>query len=335
MARRTNLGLLLVLSSALLSGAVAQALGTPSLGRWMTISHGVAGISVLLLSPWKSAVVRRGLSQKNRRRTLSVLLAVQAVVVIATGVLHSSGWIESIGPFTVLWVHVAVALSMIPVAVWHVVARKTLPRSIDLTRRNFLRTAGLASTAAAVWWVADRSIAWSGLPGSNRRFTGSHERSSFDPDGLPVTSWIDDRVPSLQIDSWRLSVVDGDGRRSLSLAEIEALPADEVVAELDCTSGWYSRQTWTGVPLDHLVAPGETRSVVATSTTGYARRYPVDDLPNLWLVTRVGGQPLRPGHGFPARLMAPARRGFWWVKWVERLETSHLPWWIQSPYPLT
>jgi DMSO/TMAO reductase YedYZ molybdopterin-dependent catalytic subunit len=32
----------------------------------------------------------------------------------------------------------------------------------------------------------------------------------------------------------------------------------------------------------------------------------------LLLATRVGGAPLEPRHGFPARLVAPGRRGFWW-----------------------
>jgi hypothetical protein len=31
----------------------------------------------------------------------------------------------------------------------------------------------------------------------------------------------------------------------------------------------------------------------------------------------------------------PGRRGFWWVKWVERIEVSSTPWWWQSPFPLT
>ncbi|MGH2675460.1 MAG: molybdopterin-dependent oxidoreductase, partial [Actinomycetota bacterium] len=45
--------------------------------------------------------------------------------------------------------------------------------------------------------------------------------------------------------------------------------------------------------------------------------------------------PLDPGHGYPARIVAPGRRGFWWVKWVERVELSPVPWWWQWPFPLT
>jgi DMSO/TMAO reductase YedYZ molybdopterin-dependent catalytic subunit len=38
------------------------------------------------------------------------------------------------------------------------------------------------------------------------------------------------------------------------------------------------------------------------------------------LATHVGGERLSHGHGFPLRLVAPGRRGFQWVKWVERVE---------------
>ena len=32
----------------------------------------------------------------------------------------------------------------------------------------------------------------------------------------------------------------------------------------------------------------------------------MSDLGSMWLVTEVGGKPLSPGHGFPARIVAPA-----------------------------
>ena len=37
------------------------------------------------------------------------------------------------------------------------------------------------------------------------------------------------------------------------------------------------------------------------------------------LATHVGGEPISPGHGAPVRLVAPNRRGFQWVKWVDRI----------------
>jgi len=78
-----------------------------------------------------------------------------------------------------------------------------------------------------------------------------------------------------------------------------------------------------------------SRSVLVVSSTGYARRFPLGDAPHLWLATHAGGLPLSAGHGAPLRLVAPGRRGFWWVKWVARVEVSETPWWWQPPFPLT
>jgi DMSO/TMAO reductase YedYZ molybdopterin-dependent catalytic subunit len=53
------------------------------------------------------------------------------------------------------------------------------------------------------------------------------------------------------------------------------------------------------------------------------------------LATRVAGEQLSAGHGFPLRLVAPGRRGFWWVKWVERVQVDETPWWWQPPFPIS
>ena len=43
------------------------------------------------------------------------------------------------------------------------------------------------------------------------------------------------------------------------------------------------------------------------------------------LATHAGGDPLSHGHGRPLRLVAPDRRGFQWVKWVESVEVRTAP----------
>ena len=170
---------------------------------------------------------------------------------------------------------------------------------------------------------------------AGRRFTGSYETGSFDPDAMPVTSWLVDPVPSVDPDRWRLTVVDGVGRYRLGLDELAAFGV-RMRATLDCTSGWYARQDWSGVPVSALLrGTGQARSLRVHSVTGYWIRLPVSDAGRLLLATHVGGAPLSAGHGYPLRLIAPGRRGYWWVKWVDRIELQATPWWWQPPFPVT
>jgi DMSO/TMAO reductase YedYZ molybdopterin-dependent catalytic subunit len=70
------------------------------------------------------------------------------------------------------------------------------------------------------------------------------------------------------------------------------------------------------------------------SMTGYRRRFPAEEAGSLWLATGYQGEPLQPAHGAPVRLVAPHRRGFWWVKWVASVRLSDIPALAQSPFPL-
>ena len=62
--RRTNLALLIVLVVALATGGLAFSAGT-GWGRPVVVAHGLAGLAVLVLAPWKSVVVRRGLARRS------------------------------------------------------------------------------------------------------------------------------------------------------------------------------------------------------------------------------------------------------------------------------
>jgi DMSO/TMAO reductase YedYZ molybdopterin-dependent catalytic subunit len=105
--------------------------------------------------------------------------------------------------------------------------------------------------------------------------------------------------------------------------------------------GPYSTAPTAGTPSRHGRERGWTGccrpargSVLVTSVTGYRRRLPAADTSTLLLATHLGGAPLSAGHGAPVRLVAPSRRGFWWVKWVTAVELSDQPWWRQTPFPL-
>ena len=147
---------------------------------------------------------------------------------------------------------------------------------------------------------------------------------------MPVTQWLFDPVPLIDTDRWRLRA----GGRELDLGALAGRPQRTVRAVLDCTGGWYTEQDWRGVPLTELgLPPG--RSIDVVSATGYRRRFPAAEAGSLLLATHAAGDPLSAGHGGPARLVAPGRRGFWWVKWVTSIDVVDAPSWWQPPFPLS
>lgn len=332
--RRTNLALLVLLAAALVTGALAYGIGSGWAGP-VVIAHGVAGLGIVLLAPWKSVVARRGLRRRRPGNWASVALAVLVAVAVAFGVLHSTGLAVEVGPVSAMQLHVGSALLSIPLALWHVVIRRVRARRTDLSRRALLRAGALLGGAGVVYVATEGLTAAASLPGADRRYTGSHERGSFRPPDMPVTQWLNDRVPRIEAASWRLVVRTGQDERAWTWDELDRA-GERARATIDCTGGWFAVQDWEGTRLSRLVPdPGEARSVLVRSVTGYPRRFPIRDLDRLLVATRAGGRPLDPGHGFPARIVAPGRRGFWWVKWIESIEMSAVPWWWQWPFPVT
>jgi DMSO/TMAO reductase YedYZ molybdopterin-dependent catalytic subunit len=332
-ARLTNTALFAALVLAFGTGVGAVATGSAH-GRWVVLGHGVAGVLVVLLIPWKSRIVRRGARRARPSRWASYALAALCLVTLVFGFGYASGLVRSVLGTAGMWLHVATALALAPLAVWHTLARRARPRRADLSRRTLLRAGTLVGLAAAGYAATAVAVPLGGLPGARRRFTGSYETGSFRPAAMPNTIWLRDTVPQVHPDAWRLTVSDARGRYAVSLADL-APRATRLRATLDCTSGWYAVQDWTGVPLTALVREvGRARSLVVRSVTGYWVRFPVRDLDHLLLATGVGDDPLSAGHGFPLRLVAPGRRGYWWVKWVDRIELHTAPWWWQPPFPV-
>ncbi len=333
--RRTNLALLALLAIALATGALAYAIGT-GWSRWTVVAHGTVGFGILILTPWKSAIARRGLRRARPGSWASVFFAGLVAVALFAGLAHGTGVVRSAGAVTAMQVHVGAALVSVPFGLWHVFTRRVRPRRTDFSRRTFLRSATLGAASLGAYGVLSGLVWLTGLPGRARRFTGSYESSSFQPEAMPVTQWLNDAVPDIDGSAWFVSIrAAGSEVRRLSLDELDR-EREIVTATIDCTGGWFATQKWEGVRLDALLGPGlEGRSIEIRSVTGYPRRYPARDASRLWLATRAGGERLSPGHGYPARIVAPGRRGFWWVKWVASVEVSGAPWWLQPPFPLT
>lgn len=312
------------------SGIASLAVGT-SWGRGLTAVHGIGGLTILVLAPAKArGSVRTGLRRRRVSRWLSLVLAALVLLTIALGIAHSTGVWFGVGYWSPLWTHVLAAFVLLGIFAWHVVSRRDRPKVADLDRRAVLRAGAVVAAASVTYGVQEVATRALGSAGGDRRFTGSHEVGSFDPARLPTVSWIDDTPPpSTRADGWRLDIAG----EAVPIDRLRSL-ARPVEAAIDCTGGWWSRQSWDAVPLTDLLDGGRARSIEVISTTGYTRLFPFGDGPDLYLAIGYGGEPLRRGHGAPVRLLAPGRRGPWWVKWVRSVDLVDRPWWLQLPFPL-
>lgn len=298
----------------------------------IVVAHGVSGVAVVALVPWKQVAVRRGLRRRRADVAVSVLLGMAVLVTLSTGFAHSTGLLRTTPVVSAMQVHVGAALVAVVPFGWHAFRRRQRARTTDLSRRNLLLGTGLLAGAGATYAALGGLGALLRLPGADRRGTGSFERGSFDPTALPATIWLFDRVPTIDPATWSVTVTAGGADRTWTLADLPAARVERTEL-LDCTSGWYSRQRWGGVPVAALLPADATGAVEVHSVTGYSRLLPLTD--DLLLATHLGGRPLDAGHGAPARLVVPGRRGFHWVKWVVAIEHHpDRPWWLELPLPL-
>lgn len=311
------------------TGLVSWAVGTEWSRLW-TALHAVFGLMVVVLAPAKMrGSVRTGLRRRRPSRWLSILFGVLTLTTVGLGLAHSTGAWAGVGYWSPLWTHFLLAFAVLPLLLWHMAARPVRTVAIDLDRRLMLGAGVAAGTAAVAAGSIEVAVRVLGTSGADRRFTGSHEIASLDPDRMPTVSWIDDTSPDTDPDLWTLTV-DGSATAIDELRD-RARPLE---AALDCTGGWWSLQAWDTVPVAEILDSG-ARSFVVRSATGYTRAFPMRDAADVHLALGYGGRPLRRGHGAPVRIVAPGRRGPWWVKWVTDIEPSDRPWWLQSPFPTT
>src|SRR5262249_47799233 len=146
----------------------------------------------------------------------------------------------------------------------------------------------------------------------------------FAGNAFPTSSWVADAPRVIDQKSWRLELGGAVARpRTLTYADL-ATYTDEIEATLDCTGGFYSMQRWSGARIGALLEETlplpDVSWVRFVAVTGYRWSLPLDEARSALLAARVGGEPLSHEHGAPARLVAPGRRGFQWVKWVVRIE---------------
>jgi DMSO/TMAO reductase YedYZ molybdopterin-dependent catalytic subunit len=319
------------------SGLYSFLQGRPE-NSWLFALHGITGLALVLLLVWKLRRVWRRVA--DRRRWDGVTWAAVAalgfvLLTIGSGVVWTTAQWPLGYPNGMNW-HVIFGLSLAVFVVLHMTLRFKPLRRADVTgRRAALSGLAVLATGGILWAVQNGVTRAADLSGARRRFTGS--KSAGEAPGLtfPVTMWMFDSPAPYAPDAWRL-VVTGNVARTLTLtaAELAQAPTQEVTATLDCTGGWYTEQVWRGVPVAWLLEqagmPAAAHAVSFVSATGYRWSVPPAEAHTLLLATHIGGVPLDHGHGAPLRLVAPGRRGFQWVKWVNEirvLDASDLAQW--------
>ena len=329
--RGTDWSLASLVALGLVSGVLTLFAGAP--GRaWVFTVHGVGGTALGLVLAWKLRRVWSRLADPARwdQRTAAGAAALGFVAtVLVSGWAWSSGGNLRVGGYNLLNWHFALGAALGAIVLAHALARAKPPRRRDLAdRRQFLAAAGVAVGAFAVYQAQRPVSALFGWRGARRRFTGSYEAASFEGNAFPATSWVADNPRELDATRYRLKV-EGRVARPLELRAADLDAGDELEAVLDCTGGFWSRQRWRGTRvgrlLDQAGLDGEASHVRIVSRTGYRWSFSLDDARDLLLATQVGGETLSHEHGAPARLVAPGRRGFEWVKWVDRIEVHDGP----------
>ncbi len=198
------------------------------------------------------------------------------------------------------------------------------PRPAAVSRRLLLTSTGLAVGAVTLTTVGQAFTPLRSLDLLAPR------DPDFGPQRVPINrTAAQARVAADATDpAWRLTLA-GPSRRTLSLADLRALPRHEAVLPIACVEGWSVDAHWSGVRIRDLLEladapPGAALRVVslerggAYGVTTMQAQYAHDPLTLLAL--DLGGEPLSIDHGYPARVIAPARPGVMQTKWVSRLE---------------
>jgi sulfane dehydrogenase subunit SoxC len=100
------------------------------------------------------------------------------------------------------------------------------------------------------------------------------------------------------------------------------------------THGLVSTNEWTGVPLRFLIdLVGKDRRSTwmlaeGADAAGVDRSIPLTEeiMDEVFIAYGQNGEPLRPAHGFPIRLITPGLEGNLNIKWLRRLKFGDQPW---------
>jgi hypothetical protein len=193
------------------------------------------------------------------------------------------------------------------------------------SRRAFLAAVG-TTTGAVVLTTAGQSFSWLdplNLFAPRKMGTG--------PQTVPVNrTAADAKVADLALSGdWALTVSHQGTRRTLTLAELQALPQYEHDLPIACVEGWSQTATWRGVRVRDLVAVvgAPASSSLRVTSLEPEGAYRTMDMPAAYaqdertlVALELNGKTLDLDHGYPARIIAPGRPGVLQTKWLHTAE---------------
>ena len=205
------------------------------------------------------------------------------------------------------------------------VGADSAPGGAATSRRGFLVVVGIA-VAAVVTLTGGQSFR---LLDATNLF--APRKAGTGPNALPVnrTARAAQVLAAASATDWVLTVAAGSTVKTFSRDELRAFPQREVELPIACVEGWSQSAVWRGVRLRDLAAAVGAASGAAIRATSLEQnsRYAVSTLPSNFadddltlIALEVNGAVLDIDHGYPARLIAPARPGVLQTKWLDRLD---------------
>jgi len=277
----------------------------------------------------------RNVAHALERASIAALVAA-ALFQVISGILNIAHWYTPMpffftaGHYWSAWL--AIGALLIHIGVQLPTIRQALTRPTpDRTAPGGLSRRGLLGTVAAAAGVITLTTVGQTVAPLAPVAVLAPRRPRSGPQHVPVnkTAGAAGVRDALFDPAYRLIVVGPSRTVSLRLADLAALPQHTVLLPISCVEGWSSTGVWTGVRLRDLVAlvgvdPAEAEAYVESLQT--RGRYRATTVPSphvrdpfTLIALRLGGEPLHPDHGYPARLIAPNRPGVLQTKWVARI----------------
>lgn len=304
-----------------------------SFTQGLHVITGVASIPLLLVKLWavfpnlfQKPIIRSPLHAAERG---SVAVLVGAMIFeLFSGILNAAQWY----PWAFFFppVHYAVAWVAVGALLIHIgvklpeIRSALAERDVDPARRTVLRTAWLATGIAAL------AVAGQSVP-VLRRVSVLAPRSGHGPQDLPInrTAAAADIGEAAQSPDYRLAVVGAGQEKSFTRTDLQLMTQTKATLPISCVEGWSASANWEGVTvrqlLDLVDAPhGREVRVTSLEKNGLYRATTLpaavaDDRLTL-VALRLNGAVLDLDHGYPCRLIAPARPGVLQTKWLSRIE---------------